>query len=414
MIQGLPHKRYMETKFSQNDVLTRGVIEIIDADHLKKQLASGVKLRIKLGIDPTGPDLHLGHSVVLWKLRQFQDLGHTAILIIGDYTALIGDPSGRDKTRPTLSEGQIKEYYKSYEKQALKILNKKNLEIHKQSEWYKKFSLKDFIEITAQSSVGYLLSHETFANRLKNKQPFSAHELFYPFLQGYDSVAVKADVELGALEQKFNLLMGREIQEHFGMKPQDIVMVPYLIGTDGKEKMGKTLNNYISLGEPPEEMFGRLMSIHDEYIVEYFELLTPLVSSELEHIKKSFKGGGTDARDLKLKLAETITSIYWGDKKAGSAAHNFRSVFQEDKNPDDMAEFIVDEEKILLVDLLIKTELALSKGEARRAIRAGAVRIDGQKKDDDHEIIVLTGSIVLSMGKRKIIRVKKRPLSPGA
>lgn len=396
----------METKFSQKDVLARGVVEIIDNDHLAQRLASGTKLRIKLGIDPTGPDLHLGHSVVLWKLRQFQDLGHTAVLIIGDYTASIGDPSGRDKTRPTLSEEQIKTHYKSYEKQALKILNKKNLEIHKQSEWYKKFSLKDLIEIIAQTSVGYLLSHETFANRLKNRQPFSTHELLYPFLQGYDSVAVKADVELGALEQKFNLLMGREIQEHFGMKAQDIVMVPYLIGTDGKEKMGKTSNNYISLGEPPEEMFGRVMSIHDDHIVEYFELLTPLATSELAHIKKSFKGG-EQARDLKFRLAEMITGIYWGDKKAHAAADNFRSVFQENKKPEGITEFIINEEKISLVDLLVETRLAFSKSEARRAIGAGAVRVDGQKKDDDHAIIVLTKPIVLTIGKRKIIRVKR-------
>lgn len=391
----------MKINFTEKDVLSRGVEEIIEERSLRDRLRSGKKLRIKFGIDPTSSDIHLGHTAPLWKLRQFQELGHVAVLVIGDYTALIGDPSGKDKTRFSLTGKQIKQNYETYEKQILKILKTQNLEIRYQTEWYRKFTLKQVIELESKISVGQLLSHDTFRKRLKEKQQFSAHELLYPFLQGYDSVVVEADVELGAIEQKFNLLMGREIQRAYKQKPQDIVMGPYLLGTRGKEKMSKSLDNYIAIQDKPENMFGKIMSITDDEIVQYFELITPLSFKEVQDLKKE-KIVGKRARDLKLDLAELVTSIYWGDKKTIQARIKFQIQFQKQKLPKELPKFTVNKNNTL-INLLVEIKFASSKSDARRLIQQGAVYVDGKR------ITVLSVvprvSFVLRVGRRKIAKV---------
>lgn len=391
----------MKINFTEKDVLNRGVEEIIEERSLRDRLQSGKKLRIKFGIDPTSSDIHLGNTAPLWKLRQFQELGHMAVLVIGDYTALIGDPSGKDKTRLGLTGKEIKQNYKTYEKQILKILKTQNLEIRYQTEWYKKFTLKQVIELESKISVGQLLSHDTFRKRLKEKQQFSAHELLYPFLQGYDSVVVEADVELGAIEQKFNLLMGREIQRAYKQKPQDIVMGPYLLGTRGKEKMSKSLNNYIAIQDKPENMFGKIMSITDDEIVQYFELITPLSFKEVQDLKKE-KIVGERARDLKLDLAELVTSIYWGDKKTIQARIKFQMQFQKQELPKELPKFTVNKNNTL-INLLVEIKFSSSKSDARRLIQQGAVYIDGKRITDLS--VVLRSSFILRVGRRKIAKV---------
>lgn len=390
----------MDIKFTEKDILERGVEEIIEEESLKKKLKSGKKLRVKFGIDPTAPDIHLGHTAPLWKLRQFQELGHTAVLIIGDYTALIGDPSDQNKTRPFLTEKEIKDNYKTYKKQALKILKKDKLEVRKQSEWFDKFRLRDQISLMSKISVGSLLSHETFKKRLSENAPFASHELIYPIIQGYDSVMVNADVELGATEQKFNLLMGREIQRAYGQKPQDIMTNPYLLGTDGKKKMSKSLGNYIAVQDEPFDMFGKVMNITDKEIVQYFELATPLPFDEVEQLKKR-KIEGKDARDLKIQLAKLITEVYWGEKKAKEAQENFEIQFQKQDVPEDIQEFTTKADNI--VDLLMEVDFASSKNEAKRLIEQGAVYVDDRKSDLR---IKLPKEFILRIGRKKIAKIK--------
>lgn len=389
----------------EKGLMGRGVSEVIDAHHLSERLRAGDKLRVKFGIDPTGADLHLGHTVNLWKLRQFQELGHTAVLVIGDYTASIGDPSGKNKTRPSLSEDEIKENYREYERQVRHILDKKRLEVRYQSEWYKKFSLKDVIRLMASASVGQVLAHETFRKRLDNEEPFSSHEFLYPFLQGYDSVAVKADVELGATEQKFNLLMGRTVQRAFGMEPQDVMMSPYLLGTDGVEKMSKSLGNYIGLRESADEMFGKVMSIRDEEIVPYFEMVTPLPLEEVARMKEEGLQGPA-ARDAKVRLATMITGIYHGEEGARKAHQQFLSVFGEGNVAEGARQVNVSPGERSLLELLVEAGLAASKSEARRHIEAGAVYVGEEKKSDPFERVAPSDGMLVRIGKRSVARLR--------
>lgn len=395
---------------NEKDLLKRGVSEVIDGTHLQERIARGDKLRIKFGIDPTGADLHLGHTVNLWKLRQFQDAGHTAVLVIGDYTAAIGDPSGKNKTRPHLSEDEIKKNYKEYERQVRHILNGKHLEVRYQSEWYKKFTLKDVIGLLASASVSSVLAHETFRNRLANDEPFSSHEFLYPFLQGYDSVAVKADVELGAVEQKFNLLMGRTVQRAFGMEAQDVMMSPYLLGTDGVQKMSKSLDNYIGLRDEPSEMFGKVMSIRDGEIFTYLELVTPMGSDEIAALKTQSGDTptGASARDLKLLLAKTIVGVFYSQDVATAAQEQFLSVFQKGDVGQGARDVAVDGDAVSLVELLVVTGLVSSKSEARRAVEAGSVYVEEEKKNDPSEEVGIKDSMVVRVGKRNVVRIKRR------
>lgn len=386
-----------------NQILSRGTEEVIDESHLKAALSSGEKLRIKHGIDPTAPSMHIGHTVPLQKISEFQELGHTAVIIIGDYTAMIGDPSGKDKTRPPLSEKEIKQNSKDYKKQILKILKKNQTEFHMQSEWYKSLKLADILDLLSRVSTAQLLSHETFRKRLDSEQAFMAHELIYPILQGYDSVAIKADVEIGAMEQKFNLLMGRTIQKQHGMKSQDVIMVPYLLGTDGKEKMSKSLGNTINLTDEPEDMYGKVMSIPDTLIMSYAELLLPIEEQELTWFKEKIN---ENPRDAKAKLAQKITTIFWNEKKAEKAGEEFSRVFSSGELPSNIPTKEISASKMDPRDLLVETGLTPSKSEARRLIEQGGVTIDDIKVESWDEPVELKDGAIVRAGKRKFIRIK--------
>ena len=388
------------------EILTRGVTEIIDNNALVKKLQDTKPLRVKFGIDPTGADLHLGHTVNLWKLRQFQDAGHIAVLIIGDYTASIGDPSGKDTTRPHLTQEQIQENYQLYRQQALHILSEENLEVRHQSEWFADFSLHDIIKLTTSASVSEILSHETFRNRLSTHSPFSTHEILYPFLQGYDSVAVEADIELGAVEQKFNLLMGRTVQRAYGQEPQDVMMSPYLLGTDGKEKMSKSLDNYIGVNDEPRDMFGKVMSITDKEIVLYFEMVTRVSVEQLEAYKKQDISGHA-ARDLKMDLAYAITKTFHGEQKAQQAKDEFISVFQKGDTQKGATDVVLPQQEYALGDLLVQSGITTSKNEARRQVEQGSVYIDDNKQHDVFQRVTLSKDtpLVARVGKRSIVSV---------
>ena len=398
-----------------NRILSQGTEEVIDEAHLRSALSSGGKLRIKHGIDPTSPSIHIGHTVPLQKIRALQELGHTAVIIIGDYTATIGDPSEKDKTRPLLSKKEVKQNAKEYKKQILKVLKKGQTEFHMQSEWYKSFKLTDILELLARVSTSQLLSHETFRKRLDNEQAFMVHELIYPVLQGYDSVMVKADVEIGAMEQKFNLLMGRTIQKQHGMKQQDVIMVPYLIGTDGKEKMSKSSGNTINLTDSPEDMYGKLMSIPDTLIVPYAELLTGMSAQALKDIKVKSE---SDPRAAKAELARIITAMFWDEKKAEKAAEEFSRVFRSGELPSDIpvkrvvpttvesAGLKIAATSINPMDLLVQVGLAGSKNEARRLIEQGGVTLDGHRVSSREDTVIIKNNSIVRVGKRSFVKIK--------
>lgn len=395
---------YNKNRMTIEEVLSRGVAEVLVADSLRRKLKSGQKLRVKFGIDPTTPDLHLGHVVVLRKMRQFQDLGHLAILLIGDFTAQIGDPSGKQKTRQPLTLREVKENAKTYLEQAFRILVPEKTEVRRQSEWFAEFDLKNVFELLSKATVKQLLEHETFSLRLKKDLPLSLHELIYPLLQGYDSVMVRADLELGGLDQKFNLLMGREIQKAFGQKPQDILMVQYLIGLDGKEKMGKSLKNYIALNDSPSEMYGKVMSISDELIPQYFELLSNIEEKALNIIKKELKTKSRNPREIKAELAKLLVETFKGALAAEEAEAEFIRVFQQKQAPTKLTLVSLVKQKWDLAHLLVALKLSQSKSEARRLLSQGAVKIDGQVAAEG-EIKIASGQIV-QVGKRKFVKVK--------
>lgn len=388
-----------------SELLWRGVSEVIVKENLEKKLKEGKKLRVKLGIDPTAPELHLGHAVVLRKLKQFQDAGHEIVLIIGDFTAQIGDPSGRDTTRQALTPQVVNHHSETYLKQVFKILDEKKTEIHRQSEWFSNFDLRKTIQLQSKVTLEQLLEHETFKRRLQKNLPLSIHELIYPLLQGYDSVAIKSDLELGGVDQKFNLLMGREIQKVYGQKSQDILTLKYLIGTDGKEKMSKSLKNYIALNDPPSEMYGKVMSISDSLIPQYFELLTDVEDKALEVIEKELKNKTRNPRDVKAKLAKLIVETYYDAAAAEEAEAEFEKVFQKGEIPSEMPEIKMKEESLSVVDLLLKTNLASSKSEARRLIGQGGLKIAGKQiKNFDQKIDIRNGQIV-QVGPRRFVKI---------
>ncbi len=386
---------------SITELLSRGVEEVIDKAHLEQALNGKKKLRVKLGIDPNRPDLHIGHAVPLLKLKEFQALGHTAVLIIGDWTAMIGDPSGKDETRPALSRKQVDANSKEFVKQANLILDPKRTEVHFQSEWFEKMGLSEIMKLASLVSMGELLSHETFRKRIKEQLPFALHEALYPLLQGYDSVAVKSNLELGDPAQKFNVLMGRHLQKAFGQPPQDIMLVPILIGLDGKEKMSKSLGNYIGLRDEPNDMFGKIMSIRDDLIKKYFVLATRVEISEIEEILKL-----PNPRDQKLILAEKITELYNGPKKALEAKQSFINQFSKGELPEGIKE--VSRTKIsaeTTEDLLLALELVSSKNEARRNIEQGGVKIDGKKITERNSPVDLKQISIVQVGKRKLAKL---------
>lgn len=380
------------------DLLGRGVNEIVVASHLKKYLAFGEKLRIKFGIDPSGVDVHLGHCIPLRKLQAFAELGHTPVLIIGDWTAMIGDPSGKDKTRPPLSKEQVRKNAETYLGQIGKILDLKKTEAHYQSEWFDDFGLDKIIHLASKMTFGQIMAHETFRKRsLGGGSGLSMHELLYPLLQGYDSVMVRADVELGATEQKFNLLVGREIQKAYGQEPQDILIVQYLTGTDGKEKMGKSLNNYIALGASADDMYGKVMSIPDSLIKEYADLLTDLVWDELKKLPP---------RDAKAKVAAKVVEWIYDEQKAAGAAENFKNIFCDKGVPKDIPEFKLKGEASF-INILVSSGLVSSRSEARRLIVQDGIRVNGAVVASEKEAPKLKGGDILQVGKRRFARASQ-------
>lgn len=390
------------------EILTRGVAEVIERSHLERALKSKKKLRVKLGIDPTAPDLHLGHAVVLRKLKQFQDLGHKIVLIIGDFTAQIGDPSGRSEERKPLSKKEIERNLKDYLAQAGKVLDIKKVEVRRNSEWHGSRSFGVNLMHTAQAlTLQQVTERDDFQKRIKQGLKISILEVLYPLLQGYDSVAVKADVELGGTDQTFNLLAGRKVQRGFRVQEQDILTVPLLEGTDGVRKMSKSFGNYIALNDPPAEMFGKLMSIKDGLIVKYFELCTDVPEKKITEIKKLLKAKKLNPRDAKMILAYEIVSLYHGKAKAKAASGEFERVFRTGEMPDKIPQIKLKKKKIGIVDLLVEIGFASSKSAATRLVEQGGVRTNGDRITSPKEIIEIpkTG-IIIRAGKRRFAAVK--------
>ncbi len=404
---------HFPTVNEQMDLIKRGAVEIIPEDELvkkiEKSIKSGKPLNIKLGCDPSRPDLHLGHSVVLRKLAQFQQLGHQAILIIGDFTGMIGDPSGRNSTRPPLTLEQTRINGQSYFQQASKILDKDKTKIVYNSNWLSKMTFEDVIKLASKYTVARMLERDDFTKRYKSGEPISIHEFLYPLAQAMDSVAIQSDVELGGTDQKFNLLVGRDIQREYGVEPQVILTMPLLIGTDGIEKMSKSYDNYIGISDPPEQIFGRTLSIPDQLIYTYFELATDVSNERLKQIKTELQDDKTNPRDLKRELARTLVAMYYDEAAAIKAQEEFDKIFIKKEIPDEIEEFIIDENKETnILDLLILVNFASSKGEAKRLVQQGGVSIDGKKVLDVHQKIKIESGMILKLGKRKFLKLIKK------
>ncbi|GIK23237.1 MAG: tyrosine--tRNA ligase [Ignavibacteriales bacterium] len=393
----------------QMDIIKRGTVEIIPEEELVKKLEKSLKtnkpLNVKLGCDPSRPDLHIGHSVVIRKLAQFQELGHQAILIVGDFTGMIGDPSGRNATRPALSLEQTRINGESYFEQASKILNREKTKIVYNSEWLSKMSFEDVIKLSSKYTVARMIERDDFTKRFKSGEPISIHEFLYPLAQAMDSVAIESDVELGGTDQKFNLLVGRDIQREFGLEPQVILTMPLLVGTDGVEKMSKSLDNYIGITDEPSQIFGRTLSIPDNLIYTYFELATNISNNRLEELKAQLNDKNINPRDLKRELARTLVTMYHNQEAAESAQKEFDNIFINKGLPDEIEEFSIGNNKeINILDLIVLVNFAPSKGEARRLVQQGGVSIDGEKINDSHQIIFLKSGMILKVGKRKFIK----------
>lgn len=392
--------------------LERNVVDLIRREELLERLKGKRPLRIKFGADPTAPDIHLGHTVILRKLREFQEFGHRVILIIGDFTARIGDPSGRVKTRKPLTPQKIEENARTYREQVFRILLPERTEVRYNSEWLGKLNLSQFLKLTSHYTVARMLERDDFSLRYQDGYPIGIHEFLYPLLQAYDSVVLKADVEIGGTDQKFNLVLGREIQKSFGQPPQVIITMPLLEGTDGKEKMSKSLGNYIGVTEPPREMYGKLMSIPDELIFKYLCLLTSLEEEEIEKKEKDFQEGLLHPKELKKELARRVVAFFYGEGKAKEEEEEFEAVFTRKEKPQEIPLFLVEPEelkggKVWIVRLLTLCGLAPSRSEARRLIQQGGVRVDGEKIGDENlEIPLGEGERILRVGKRKFLRVR--------
>jgi tyrosyl-tRNA synthetase len=376
-------------------IIKQGTVEIIGEPSLKDKLSGKKKLKIKFGADPSAPDLHLGHTVVLRKLKQFQDLGHEIIFLIGDFTASIGDPTGKSETRKPLSREQIEKNAETYQEQVFKILDRSKTRVVFNSTWINKLTPTDFVKLCSQITVAQMLEREDFKNRYNDNRSISLHEFIYPLMQGYDSVALEADVELGGTDQKFNLLVGRQLQSFFGQKPQDLVIMPILEGLDGKMKMSKSLGNHVGITEKPNDMFGKLMSIPDELMPRYFQLLTDLPFDKNEH-----------PRQAKEKLAKYIITQYHGTEAATQAAENFKTVFAGDGIPNDIKTLPAkDFTGQPLTKVLTATGLVASNGEAKREITAGAVKLNGEKITDLNCVFQPTGEAIIQIGKRRFVKL---------
>lgn len=394
----------------QMELIRKGVEEIIPEEELVKKIEKSIKeqkpLRVKLGADPSRPDLHVGHAVVLGKMRQFQDLGHQAVLIVGDFTAMIGDPSGKSKTRPSLTIEETRENASSYFEQAGIVLDQKTLEIRNNSEWLTKMNFRDVIELSAHYTVARMLERDDFSNRYNNGTAISIHEFMYPLAQAYDSVAIRSDIELGGTDQKFNLLVGRDIQREYGQEPQCILTMPILEGLDGKEKMSKSLDNYIGLTDLPEDMYGKTVSIGDDMIIRYMTLVSDIPSAEILKFKQAMEKG-ENPRNIKHELAWRIVEKYHNAEAADRAKEHFQKVFVEKDIPDDMPEFTVPDGEVFITKLMQESGLCKSGGEAKRLVAQGGVYLNGERVLSHTKALDIHDGDILKVGKRKFLKLKK-------
>ncbi|NFA60454.1 tyrosine--tRNA ligase [Clostridium sporogenes] len=396
----------MKSIEEQIKIISKGVDEIINIEDLKNKLErsqkTGKPLTVKLGLDPTAPDIHIGHSVVLRKIRQLQDLGHRAVIIIGDFTGRIGDPTGKSKTRKPLTQEEVMFNARTYEEQIFKIIDKDKTDLKFNSEWLGKLSLRDTIELTSKYTVARMLEREDFKKRFESHSSIGIHEFFYPLLQAFDSVTLKADIELGGTDQRFNLLMGRTIQKDFDQESQVAILMPLLEGTDGKDKMSKSLGNYIGINEDANDIYGKVMSIPDEMIIKYYELATDIHPDEVAKIKEKLEEENVNPRDMKMELAKEIVRLYHGEEEAIKAEENFKNIFQQGNIPEDIDILKENLDEINIIDLIVKAKFAPSKNEARRLVKQGAVKINGEKVDEECKI---KNEDILQVGKKKFIKI---------
>ncbi|MDO8445435.1 MAG: tyrosine--tRNA ligase [Deltaproteobacteria bacterium] len=392
----------------QLDLIKRGSVEVISEEELIKKLKEGRPLTVKAGFDPTAPDLHLGHTVLIHKLRQFQELGHKVVFLIGDFTGMIGDPTGKSETRKSLTRDDVLKNAESYKEQVFKILDPEKTEVRFNSEWMDKMTAVDMINLAARYNVARMLERDDFHKRFKNGQSISIHEFLYPLIQGYDSVALKADVEIGGTDQKFNLLVGRELQRDYGQTPQVVITMPLLEGTDGVNKMSKSLGNYIGITEPPKEIFGKVMSVTDELMFRYYELLSHISTQELTSLKDWIKNGTVHPKDAKVTLAKEMVARSHGHNVAEQAAEEFSRMFKAGGLPDEIEKkttsCIGDSSSVVLV--LSGAGLASSNSEARRLIQQGGVSVDNNKVTDIHAELAAGNEYLVQVGKRTFAKVR--------
>jgi tyrosyl-tRNA synthetase len=402
----------MMTIDEQLAFLRKGTVEVIREDELRAKLEKSarkrVPLRIKLGADPTAPDLHLGHTVVIRKLRDFQELGHTVIFLIGDFTGMIGDPSGKSATRPQLTRAEIEANAETYKQQIFKLLDPEKTEIRFNSEWMDKLGSDGFIRLASHVTVKQILERDDFSKRIAEERPIALHELLYPLTQAYDSVALQADVELGGTDQKFNFLLGRNLQREYEQEAQVAIIMPLLVGTDGVQKMSKSLGNYIGINEAPSEIFGKLMSISDELMWRYYELLTDLRTEELEALSAAAERGDRNPRDIKVELAKRIITDFHSPQDASAAEDEFNRIFKRKETPEEIEIVEIEAGSLPLARFLVKTGLAASVAEARRLIEQGGVRLGGVRQTEPNvPVTVKTGDdFILQVGKRRFLRVR--------
>ncbi|PJH93373.1 tyrosine--tRNA ligase [Bacillus sp. SN1] len=388
-----------------------GAHEVIPPEELKaklvKSVSTGTPLKIKLGLDPSAPDVHLGHTVVLNKLRQFQENGHIVQLLIGDFTGKIGDPTGKSAARKQLTDEEVQQNAKTYFQQFGKVLNQEKVELHYNSKWLKTLHLEDVIELAGKITVARLMERDDFEERIAMQKPISLHEFFYPLMQGYDSVVLESDIELGGTDQHFNVLMGRHFQERYDKEKQVVILMPLLEGLDGVEKMSKSKNNYIGIDEHPNDMYGKTMSLPDSLMKKYIHLATDLELEEKKQLVKDLETGAVHPRDAKMLLAKTIVRMYHGAEAAEAAEHSFKTVFQENSLPEDIPAVKWEGEKApAVVDLLVTLKLLSSKSEARRMIQNGGVRINGEKITDIHADAEIKENMIIQVGKRKFLKLQ--------
>lgn len=398
----------------QLQVISRGVVEIVPEDELRqkvmKSVVSGKPLNVKLGLDPSAPDIHVGHTVVMQKLRQFQQLGHQVQLLIGDFTGRIGDPTGKSETRKQLTEEDVLRNAETYKQQIFKILDPEKTKVVFNSEWLAPMTFEDVVKLAAKVTVARMLERDDFTKRYQGGLPISIHEFFYPLMQGMDSVALHSDIELGGTDQKFNLLMGRTLQKEYDQEQQVAIMTPIIEGLDGVQKMSKSLGNYIGIDEEPNEIYGKSMSVPDELMLKYYTLATDLTLEELKELEKGIEGGTVHPRDAKMKLAYTFVRMFHGVDAAEAAQEHFITVFQQRALPDDIEEIEIpaaelQDGSVKLIRLLTLIHFAASNGEARRSIQQGAVKINGEKLDDVNAEIRLSDGDVIQVGKRKFAKL---------